>query len=78
MAYSPQQQELPPKAIIYIFFALGLAALAYAIILQKLIIAAIIIALPFAAIIFVYGIQSPRLILYFRKFILNLLTLIKE
>ena len=62
MAYSPQQQELPPKAIIYIFFALGLAALAYAIILQKLIIAAIIIALPFAAIIFVYGIQSPRLI----------------
>ena len=49
MAYSPQQQELPPKAIIYIFFALGLAALAYAIILQKLIIAAIIIALPFAA-----------------------------
>ena len=62
MAYSLQQQELPPKAIIYIFFALGLAALAYAIILQKLLIAAIIVALPFASIIFVYGIQSPRLI----------------
>lgn len=64
MAYSIQQsRDFPPKAIIYIFFALGLITMTYAIIFQKFFIAAAVIALPIATIIFIYGIQAPRFIL---------------
>lgn len=77
MAYSIQQsRDLPPKAIIYIFFALGLITIAYAIIFQKLMIAAAVIAFPFSIILLIYGIQSPRFIFFLYAIIDYYLTAI--
>lgn len=61
MAYTlHQQSELPPKAITYICIALGLLTMTYAIISQKLLIAATIIGLPLILIIFIYSVRTPR------------------
>ncbi|RHI03363.1 O-antigen ligase domain-containing protein [Bacteroides sp. AM16-24] len=62
MAYNSRYpvRELPPQAALASLLLIGLVAIAYAIITQKLLIAAIIISLPLAAIILFYGLQAPR------------------
>lgn len=62
MAYNSRYpvHELPPQAALASLLLIGLVAIAYAIITQKLLIAAIIISLPLAAIILFYGLQAPR------------------
>jgi len=52
--------ELPPKVITYAFLVSGLAAIVYAIISQKLLIAFTIMGIPFAFIILIYSIRNPR------------------
>lgn len=56
-----RQQELSPKAVIYLLFSGGLCALAYALIFKHLLFAIIIMCLPLFFIIFIYSIQYPRL-----------------
>jgi hypothetical protein len=62
MAYNSRYpvRELPPQAALASLLLIGLVTIAYAIITQKLLIAAIIISLPLAAIILFYGLQAPR------------------
>ncbi len=62
MAYNSRYpvRELPPQAVLASLLLIGLVAIAYAIITQKLLIAAIIISMPLAAIILFYGLQAPR------------------
>ena len=62
MAYNSRYpvRERPPPAALASLLLIGLVAIAYAIITQKLLIAAIIISLPLAAIILFYGLQAPR------------------
>ena len=62
MAYDSRYpiRELPPQAVLASVLLMGLVAIAYAIIAQKMLIAAIIISLPLAAIILFYGLQIPR------------------
>lgn len=62
MAYNSRYpiRELPPQAVLVSVLLMGLVAIAYAIITQKILIAAIIISLPLAAIILFYGLQVPR------------------
>ncbi len=52
--------ELPPKVITYLLFALGLGGITFAIISQKLLIAAAVIALPIVILILLYGSRTPR------------------
>lgn len=52
-------REQPPKALIYLLLISGLIAITYAIIAQKLIMAAIIICLPIIIIAIGYGLQNP-------------------
>lgn len=52
-------RELPPKALIHIVLIGGLIAFAYAIITQKLVIAAIIVCLPIIITAIIYGFQNP-------------------
>ncbi|RGV51597.1 O-antigen ligase domain-containing protein [Bacteroides intestinalis] len=62
MAYNSRYpiRELPPQAVLVSVLLVGLIAITYAIITQKLLIAAIIISMPLAAIILFYGLQAPR------------------
>lgn len=62
MAYNSRYpvRELPPQAVLASVLLMGLIAIAYAIITQKILIAASIISLPLAAIILFYGLQAPR------------------
>lgn len=53
-------RELPPRTIILMLLLLGLTAMIYAIVTQKLFIAVIIASSPLAAIILFYGLQAPR------------------
>lgn len=52
--------ELPPKVLTYLLFALGLGAITFALITQKPLIAAAISALPVVILIFLYGSRAPR------------------
>ena len=62
MAYNSRYpiRELPPQAVLVSVLLVGLIAITYAIITQKLLIAAIIISMPLADIILFYGLQAPR------------------
>ena len=53
--------DLPPKGLTFLLLAIGLVTIVTSIIAQNLIIAAVVICLPIAAIILIYGSQSPRL-----------------
>lgn len=52
-------REQPPKALIYLLLVAGLAAIAYAIITQKLLIAVLIVSLPIVVMAIAYGFQNP-------------------
>lgn len=55
-------RELPSKAILSLLLFLGLATLAYAIIMQNIVLAGIVICLPIAIFILGYGSLHPRFI----------------
>lgn len=55
-------REQPPKALIYLLLVGGLIAITYAIIAQKLIMAAVIICLPIIIVAIGYGLQNPHFI----------------
>jgi hypothetical protein len=50
---------VPPKGIVYLLFFVGLIAMVYGLITQQLIIFAVAVLLPIAAIIIMYGIEKP-------------------
>lgn len=52
-------REQPPKALIYLLLVAGLVAFTYAIIAQKLLIAAAIVGLPIVIVAISYGMQNP-------------------
>lgn len=52
-------RELPPKALIHIVLIGGLMTLAYAIVTQNLIMAAVIVCLPIIITVLIYGFQNP-------------------
>ena len=52
-------REAPPKALINLLLMGGLAGIAYAIITQKLLIAAVIVCLPIVVTGIGYGFQNP-------------------
>lgn len=55
-------RELPPKALIYLLLFGGLAVLAYAIIVQNLILAAVVIFLPLTGMVIIYGFLNPNFV----------------
>ncbi len=56
-----EQREISPKQFTYGLFIIGLCALTYALVFQKLLIAFIIMGIPLAAIGFIYSMRYPRL-----------------
>lgn len=53
---------IPPKALVSLLLFGGLAALAYAIIRLNLMMAGLIVCLPFALMLFAYGLVTPRFV----------------
>lgn len=58
-------REQPPKALIYLLLMVGLAAITYAIIAQKLLIAIAIVCLPIVIIAVAYGFQIHISFIYY-------------
>lgn len=59
---SIQATHLPPKALIYFLLIGGLAALAYAIVNLNMIMACMVVCLPFALLLLGYGLVTPRFV----------------
>ncbi len=55
-------RELPPKALLYFLLLAGLGTLVYAVIMQKLIMAAAVVFLPLISMGIIYGLMHPRFV----------------